>query len=129
MNYTGIKFLVDVGVGKSVENYLQKKGYDVKTVRDIDPTMQDEKIIQLAALEKRMVVTMDKDFGELVYHSYMEHCGVLLLRLEDATGVEKRKVMEFIIDNYSSRIQDCFCVFQNDKFRIREIRKGPFGAR
>ena len=122
MNCTRIKFLVDVGVGKSVENYLQKKGYDVKTVRDIDPTMQDEKIIQLAALEKRMVVTMDKDFGELVYHSFMDHFGVLLLRLEDATGSQKRKVMEFIIDNYSSRIQNCFCVFKNDKFRIRVIR-------
>ena len=41
----------------------------IKAVRDIDPTMQDEEIIQIAALEKRMVVTMDKDFGELVYHS------------------------------------------------------------
>lgn len=122
MNTAQIKFLVDVGVGKSVENYLCEKGYDIKAVRDIDPAMPDEKIIQIAALEKRMVVTMDKDFGELVYHLVMDHCGVLLLRLEDATGVEKRKVMEFIMDNYSSRIQNCFCVFQNDKFRIKAIR-------
>lgn len=122
MNCNRIKFLVDVGVGKSVENYLREKGYDIKTVRDIDPAMRDEKIIQIAAIEKRMVVTMDKDFGELVYHSFMDHCGVLLLRLEDASGIEKRKVIEFIIDNYSSQIHNCFCVFQNDKFRIRVIR-------
>lgn len=121
MNDTQMKFLVDVSVGKSVEKYLQDKGYNTKAVRDIDPAMQDEKIIQIAALEKRMVVTMDKDFGELVYHSLMDHCGVLLLRLESTTGVEKLQVIKFIIDNYSSKIQNCFCVFQNDKFRIRTI--------
>jgi hypothetical protein len=33
----------------------------------------------LAALEKRIVITMDKDFGELVYHSGMDHSGILLL--------------------------------------------------
>jgi predicted nuclease of predicted toxin-antitoxin system len=32
--------------------------------------MSDDNIIRLAATEKRMVVTMDKDFGELVYHSW-----------------------------------------------------------
>ena len=48
--------------------------------------MEDEKIIRTAFLENRMVITMDKDFGELVYHSSMKHSGVLLLRLEDATG-------------------------------------------
>ncbi len=122
MSNVQMKFLVDVGVGKSVENFLHEKRYDTKAVRDIDPAIPDEKIIQIAASEKRMVVTMDKDFGELVYHSLMDHCGVLLLRLDDAIGAEKRKVMEFIIDNYSSQIQNCFCVFQNDKFRIRAIK-------
>ncbi|MBF0232221.1 MAG: DUF5615 family PIN-like protein [Desulfamplus sp.] len=122
MNRSQMKFLIDVGVGKSVENYLHENGFDIKAVRDIDPAMPDEKIIRIAVFEQRMIVTMDKDFGELVYHSFMDHCGVLLLRLEDATVIEKRKVMEFIIDNYLSRIQNCFCVFKNDKFRIRAIR-------
>jgi predicted nuclease of predicted toxin-antitoxin system len=58
-------------------------------VRDIDARMEDEEIIRTAVTENRMVITMDKDFGELVYHSSMEHSGVLLLRLEDATGTEK----------------------------------------
>ena len=45
--------------------------------------MEDEKIIRIAAKENRVVITMDKDFEELVYHSSMQHSGVLLLRLED----------------------------------------------
>jgi len=115
-----LKFLVDVGVGKQVEQYLQAQDYDVKTVRAIDNKMSDTDIVYLAVQENRMVITMDKDFGELVYHCGMEHCGVLLLRLEEATGVEKARVIADILANYSTQIYHCFCVFQNDKLRIKK---------
>ena len=120
MNTDELKFLIDVGVGKGIESYLREEGYDTKAVRDIDPRMADHEIIRLAASEHRMVVTMDKDFGELVYHSSMKHCGVLLLRLEDATGAEKLQIIKHIIENYRSSIVDCFCVYQNDRLRIRK---------
>jgi predicted nuclease of predicted toxin-antitoxin system len=84
--------------------------------------MEDEEIIRTAVLEERMVVTMDKDFGEMVYHFSMKHCGVLLLRLEDANGTEKLQVIRHIIENYSSQIKKCFCVFQNDRLRIRKTK-------
>ncbi|MFU8770047.1 MAG: DUF5615 family PIN-like protein [Desulfotignum sp.] len=123
MKKSELKFLVDVGVGKSIETYLQKAGYDVSAVRDIDTCMKDEDIIRTAFLESRMVITMDKDFGELVYHSSMKHCGILLLRLEDAVSSRKLNVIQFIVENFSDRIKNCFCVFQNDKFRIRKITR------
>lgn len=66
-----------------------------------------------------MVITMDKDFGELVYHSSKAHKGVLLLRLEDATGDEKAAVMQFILDNFKNQIDCKFCVFKNGRLRIR----------
>jgi len=64
MSASELKFLVDVGVGKKVEEYLLEKGYDTKAVRSLDQSMPDQEIIRLAALEKRIVITMDKDFGE-----------------------------------------------------------------
>jgi predicted nuclease of predicted toxin-antitoxin system len=91
--------------------------------------MSDDNIIRLAATEKRMVVTMDKDFGELVYHSCMDHYGVLLLRLEDATVPEKLEVIKFLLGNYSSKIANCFCVFQKNKFRIKQIKKPGYGVK
>ena len=121
MTASDLSFLVDVGVGRGVEQYLTEQGYDTKAVRDLDPCMEDEEIIRLAHSEKRMVVTMDKDFGELVYHSSMEHCGILLLRLEDAAGLEKLQVIQSIMQHHSERIKNCFCVFQNDKFRVKKI--------
>jgi predicted nuclease of predicted toxin-antitoxin system len=62
----GLRLLVDVGVGKAVEEWLRTAGYDVKAVRDVDPRMDDDAILAWAATEHRLVLTMDKDFGELV---------------------------------------------------------------
>ena len=66
---------------------------------------------------------MDKDFGELVYHSGLQHSGILLLRLEDATGSEKQKVIAQIIEKYAKNLENNFCVYQNKKFRFRKLRR------
>ena len=123
MSASELKFLVDVGVGKKVEAYLLEKRYDTKAVRSLDQRMPDQEIIRLAALEKRIVITMDKDFGELVYHSGMEHCGILLLRLEDATGPEKLQVITKILAKYADNIKNNFCVYHNKKFRFRKLSR------
>ncbi len=63
MSSSELKFLIDVGVGGRVEEYLKKRGFDIKTVIDFDPRMPDEEIIRIAALEARMVVTMTRILG------------------------------------------------------------------
>lgn len=108
-----------MGVSKKVEEWLLRNGYDIKAVRDINPGMDDDKILSIAASENRMVITMDKDFGELVYHSNLTHSGVLLLRLEGANSNEKVKTIEKILTEHSDRLSNNFCVFQYGKLRIR----------
>ena len=123
MSASELKFLVDVGVGKKVEEFLLEKSYDAKAVRSLDQRMPDQEIIRLAALENRIVITMDKDFGELVYHSGMDHCGILLLRLEDASGSEKRQVIDEILTKHADNIKNNFCVYQNKKFRFIKLSR------
>ncbi len=114
-----LKFILDVGVGNKVEHYLTSQGYDATLISTINPSMPDSEILAIAENENRMVITMDKDFGELVYHSEKVHAGVLLLRLEDATGDEKVEVMKFIIENFINLMESKFCVFKNGRLRIR----------
>jgi len=120
MNPKLLKFLVDVGVGKKVEDWLLENGYDIKAVRDMDPRMGDERILHIAVSEKRMVVTMDKDFGELVFNSGLPHSGVLLLRLEDANSERKVQIVERILTKYSDKLLNHFCVFQHGTLRIKK---------
>jgi len=120
MKSTKPKFLVDMGVGKKVEEWLSTNDYNIKTVRSIDPKMKDIDVLKLAVTEKRMVITMDKDFGELVFNSGLNHSGVLLLRLEDAKADEKVKTVEEILKKYIDKITNNFCVYQHGKLRIRK---------
>ncbi len=111
--------MVDVGVGRSVEKWLSQEGYDVKTSRGIDPRLSDDKILNIAVSEKRMVITMDKDYGELVFKQGQPHTGVLLLRLDDARASEKVSAVSEILKEYSKKIAEKFCVYKDGRLRVR----------
>ncbi len=113
-----MKFLVDVGVGKKVENWLEENGFDVLSVRDIDPRAKDSQILHWAVDQQRTIITMDKDFGELVYNTGMHHAGVLILRFEDANSDTRVEATKKILTEYRDKIESHFCVFQDGKLSI-----------
>ena len=77
-----MKFLIDENIGSSIVAFLRNGGHDVQWIREIQCGMPDGEILQLALKEKRVVLTYDQDFGELVFHRQRKHSGVLLLRLQ-----------------------------------------------
>src|SRR2546425_1600295 len=107
-----MKLLVDVGVGVAVADWMAAAGHDILFVRDLDPRMADDEILALAVRDRRLVVTMDKDFGELVYHAGGAHCGVLLLRLEGATAAAKVAVVQEILRDHEDELPGRFSVYQ-----------------
>jgi predicted nuclease of predicted toxin-antitoxin system len=113
------KIIVDVGVGRIIEEWLLIQKYDVISIREINPEMHDSDIIKLANKETAIIITMDKDFGELVYKNFSFHHGILLLRLEDAVAEEKLSVIQNIFPAQFNHIVNNFCVYQNGKLRIR----------
>ncbi|MFN4218594.1 MAG: DUF5615 family PIN-like protein [Candidatus Bipolaricaulia bacterium] len=114
-----MRILVDVGVGKAVEEWLRKQGYDVLAVRDLDPRLPDSVILHRAVIEQRLVITMDKDFGELVYQSGQPHAGVLLLRLDEADSRKKVSIVKKIFTRYAQQLVGSFSVYQRGRLRIR----------
>jgi len=111
--------LVDFNVGRAVADYLRQTDHDTAFVGDVDPRMDDVDILLWAVRERRIVVTMDTDFGELVYHSGRSHSGVLLLRLPGATRNEKVHVVRWILEHYAGDLPGHFCVFDAGRLRIR----------
>ncbi len=115
-----LKLLFDVGVSKRAEIHFRDKGFDVLSIRELSPTMKDSDILELAVKEDRLVITMDKDFGELVFNSEKSHIGVLLLRMKDAGWIEKINVLPEILTNYSNELKGKFSVYHDKKLRIRQ---------
>mgnify|MGYP000206361270 FL=1 len=117
---SNLRFLIDVNVGIKVEQYLKDNGFDILCIRDINPMMTDKEILYLAKQENRILLTLDKDFGELVYNSGLLHSGVLLLRLENEKISNKIEILKTILDKFSTDLQGKFCVYQDGKIRIKK---------
>lgn len=109
-----------------VEALLRELGHDVLAVRDLDASMPDRDILRMAVAENRLLVTMDKDFGELVYREDRKHTGVLLLHMEDATGGEKAQVVRHILERQGNSLLGRFSVYQGGYLRTRATA-GPMG--
>jgi predicted nuclease of predicted toxin-antitoxin system len=113
------RFLIDLNVGEAVASVLRQIGYDAVYVGDDNPRVSDIDMLRLAVQEQRIIVTMDTDFGELVYHSGEPHAGVLLLRIPGAGASEKVSTVEEIINRYGSQLPHHFSVYRNGQLRVR----------
>ena len=116
-----MKVLVDVGVSKVVERWLASQDVDVVAVRDLDPEMTDASILDSAAAQQRLVITMDKDFGELIVRSGRLHAGVLLLRLDAARSQEKLHVVQHIFAQHRDMLPGNYCIYQRGRLRVRRL--------
>lgn len=99
-----MKFLVDICAGKHLASWLKDHGYDVMEVRDRAPTMEDDEILHWANMEKRVVVTIDKDFGTLAVALNQPHNGIV--RLPDVPVLERQRMMDQVLLKHSQDIEN-----------------------
>ena len=88
-----MKLLADESVDGPVIARLRRDGHEVAAIAEDSPGWRDEAVLARAKTEKRVLLTSDKDFGELVYRHRLPHDGVLLLRLSER--VKKSKTRKF----------------------------------
>jgi predicted nuclease of predicted toxin-antitoxin system len=120
-----MRFVVDESTGAAVVEYLRAAGHDVLAVADVMPQADDHAILARAAGEGRVLVTNDKDFGELVFRSGHGHNGVVLLRLHDESPANRVRVLEAILNQYLDRLPGHFTVATEGRVRIRPARGLP----
>ena len=74
---------------------------------------------EVANSEKLLLVTEDKDFGELAYRLKLEHNGILLIRLRDLPRNERVALACEIIKNYFDKLNGNFSVLSKSGLRIK----------
>jgi len=80
--------------------------------------MEDNAVIRMASVEKRILVTTDKDFGEQVYRQHKPHHGVILLRLDDERAKTKINVLKQLLESYADQIAGRFIVVTEKSIRF-----------
>jgi len=113
-----MRFLVDECTGPAVARWLIEQHHDVISVFDEIRGEDDEEVIRIANEENRILITNDKDFGELVFRKKNQHKGVILLRLEDERGANKIAVLKKVLEKYENSLPGHFFVVTETTVRI-----------
>lgn len=115
------KFIVDERTGIAVVNFLRTQSYDVVSVSEEMAQADDFEILQRAVNEQRIVVTNDKDFGDMVYRDRLKHAGILLLRLSDDRTEIKLRVVAAVLNQRANQLENRFVVATEQNVRIRSM--------
>ncbi len=116
-----MKFLADESCDFIIVRALRQQGYDVTTISEISPGIDDHSVINRAIHENRILLTEDKDFGQLVFASEIVPLGVIYLRFPARARKDMSKIIMELLKEHGKSLQGCFIVLQPGKIRIARI--------
>ncbi len=116
-------FLADESCDFAVVRALRAAGYDVLAVAERARGAHDEDVIRLATNERRILLTEDKDFGQLVFAAGKETCGVIFIRYPASLRSELPQRVLDAVKRENSRMQTAFVVLQPKRMRISSLPK------
>jgi len=115
-----IKLLADENIESEIVETLRENGFEVDYVAEFSPNINDKSILQLANKKKSILITSDKDFGELVFRQKLIHSGVILLRLMGESPKRKNEIVLDVLKKHESVLQNSFSVITQTSIRIRQ---------
>jgi predicted nuclease of predicted toxin-antitoxin system len=120
-----VRFLADENIPRAVVEALAKQGHDVSTIGHFDRGAGDQQIVARAEREARVILTFDKDFGEIAFRSVLSPlCGIILLRFVPHSPEDAVAVIATAISMRDSWVGQ-FAVVERDRLRIRRLRTAP----
>ncbi|KFD42046.1 hypothetical protein HY02_09035 [Peptococcaceae bacterium SCADC1_2_3] len=117
-----MKFLLDESADFPLASYLKEIGHDVTAIaHDYPHALKDHEVLDIAYREQRILITNDRDFGELIFRRRLPHTGVILFRLGIETLENKRTWLQHILTNYAHDLHS-FLVVTERGVRVRRMK-------
>ncbi len=113
-----MRFLVDECAGPKVAKWLLDDGHAVFSIFDSARGTSDDEILNKAFNENWILITTDKDFGEMVFRERRQHRGVVFLRLVDERAVNKIVVLQELLKNHAERLPERFVTVTESRVRF-----------
>jgi predicted nuclease of predicted toxin-antitoxin system len=114
-----VTFVADECVLDSIITRLRADGHTVHAIRDASAGSPDPDVLAVAVGLQAVLLTQDKDFGELVYRLKMDHRGIILIRLAGMTSAERAELVSTVVTNHAGELPDAFTVISSNGVRIR----------
>jgi predicted nuclease of predicted toxin-antitoxin system len=118
----GRRFLLDESTNYHLAPYLRRLKHDVTAVgQDYPASLKDVDILAIAVREHRVVITNDRDFGELVVREAQAHAGVILFRLGTVTTADLIARLADVLTSHSDDL-DHLIIVSRSRVRVRRLR-------
>jgi predicted nuclease of predicted toxin-antitoxin system len=100
---------------------LRARGHDVAWVRTDAPGSSDPQVLARAQAEDRVLVTFDKDFGELAFRSELPATsGVVLFRISAPSSSHVARVAVAALESRTNWVGH-FAVIEDDRIRMTPL--------
>ena len=116
-----MKFLADECCDAGLVVSLRADGHDVTYVTEQNVGSSDDEVLLRAYNEGRILLTEDKDFGELAYRLRKPSAGIVLIRIDVKDKNLKWPRLKSLIEKYEERLPGHFVVIQTNKYRFRPL--------
>ena len=118
-----MKILLDMPVSIKLADWLRSKGYDTAHLRERNlQTLPDKEVLKLARQEKRILVSMDLDFPQLIATQALEWPSLILFRLRNPVPEKVGDLLEYILENYAEELEKGVILSVTETYiRIRDL--------
>jgi Domain of unknown function (DUF5615) len=113
-----VRFLADESCDFVVVRALRVAGHDVAAIAEISPRATDEVVLELAIRESRILLTEDKDFGQLLHANKAAAGGVFLLRFPARARADLPGAVLKLVAERGEGLSGHFVVLQPGRVRI-----------
>jgi predicted nuclease of predicted toxin-antitoxin system len=114
-----VTFVADESVDRQIVEAVRGLGYAVLSIAESAAGIADEDVLGRANEAQSVLLTADKDFGELVFRQHRLHSGIVLIRLAGMAPTAKAKVVAATIQAHGAGLEAKFCVVTDKTVRIR----------
>jgi predicted nuclease of predicted toxin-antitoxin system len=119
-----VRWLADECVDAPLVRLLREQRYDVVYMAEHSSGATDEDVLALAQSEDRLLLTEDKDFGELVVRWHWRVPGLVLLRIEPQRDELKWIRLSKAISTFGDRLFGRYVVIEESRLRSRDLIAG-----
>ncbi len=120
-----MQFLVDEGCDALIVRTLRQLGHDVSYIAEIAIGSTDDSVLTLAFNEKRILVTEDRDFCELVFRDNKLTHGIVLVRIPDEHRIKKVGRIKELLDAHIDHLPGAMTTLSLYSIRIRSLGQLP----
>jgi predicted nuclease of predicted toxin-antitoxin system len=116
-----MNFVADEGVDWDIVDRLRKDGHQVWYVAEMAPSISDDAVLDIANRERALLLTADKDFGEMVFRLHRFTGGIVLVRRAGVSAARKAEIVSAAVNQCQSGLKGGFTVVAPGICRTRRL--------